>query len=92
MKWLIFIIVIFVAHVAHAGCYADYKAKQENPLKLHYGIMKLGDGKCSASATEETVAARLLPHGWILLNLVTGCRELPALQQKENAGENFLRY
>ena len=90
MKWLIFIIVIFVAQVAHAGCYADYKAKQENPLKLHYGIMKLGDGKCSA--TEETVAARLLPHGWILLNLVTVFREPPTLQQKENAGENFLRY
>jgi len=92
MKWLIFIIVIFVAQVAHAGCYADYKAKQENPLKLHYGIMKLGDGKCSASATEDIVAARLLPHGWILLNLVTVFREPPTLQQKENAGENFLRY
>jgi hypothetical protein len=33
-----------------------------------------------------------LPHGWTLLNLVSVFRKLPTLQQKENAGENFLRY
>ncbi len=92
MKWIVFTIAILVSQAAHAACYADYKAKQENPLKLHYGIMKLDDGKCSASATEKIVAARLLPHGWTLLNLVSVFRKLPTLQQKENAGENFLRY
>ena len=24
---------------AQADCYADYKAKQDDPLRLHYGIM-----------------------------------------------------
>ena len=24
-----------------ADCYADYKAKQDSPLRLHYGVMQL---------------------------------------------------
>ena len=33
-----------LAQPAHAaGCYADYKAKQDNPLQLHYGVIELPD-------------------------------------------------
>ena len=92
MKWIIITLAIFLTQSAQAACYADYKAKQENPLKLHYGIMKFDSVECTASIVQEKVALRLLPHGWTLLNLLTVSRELPTTQRKENAGENFLRY
>ncbi|MCC6304068.1 MAG: hypothetical protein IT545_02605, partial [Rhodobacteraceae bacterium] len=28
---------------AAAACYADYKAKREPPLQLHYGVMEIPD-------------------------------------------------
>ena len=92
MKWIIVTLVIFLTQSAQAACYADYKAKQENPLKLHYGIMKFNSVECTASIVQKKVALRLLPHGWTLLNLLTVSRKLPTTQRKENAGENFLRY
>ena len=92
MKWIIITLAIFLPQSAQAACYADYKAKQENPLKLHYGVMKLDSIGCIASVVHEKVALRLLPHGWTLLNLLTVSRKLPTTQRKENAGENFLRY
>ena len=92
MKWIIITLAIFLTQSAQAACYADYKAKQENPLKLHYGIMKFDSVECTASNVQKKVALRLLPHGWTLLNLLTVSRKLPTTQRKENAGENFLRY
>ena len=92
MKWIIITLAIFLTQSAQAACYADYKAKQENPLKLHYGIMKFDSVECTASIVQKKVAHRLLPHGWTLLNLLTVSRKLPTTQRKENAGENFLRY
>ena len=92
MKWIIVTLAIFLTQSAQAACYADYKAKQENPLKLHYGIMKFDSVECTASIVQKKVALRLLPHGWTLLNLLTVSRKLPTTQRKENAGENFLRY
>jgi hypothetical protein len=92
MKWIIVTLVIFLTQSAQAACYADYKAKQENPLKLHYGIMKFDSVECTASIVQKKVALRLLPHGWTLLNLLTVSRKLPTTQRKDNAGENFLRY
>ena len=92
MKWIIVTLVIFLTQSAQAACYADYKAKQENPLKLHYGIMKFDSVECTAGIMQKKVALRLLPHGWTLLNLLTVSRKLPTTQRKENAGENFLRY
>ena len=92
MKWIIITLAIFLTQSAQAACYADYKAKQENPLKLHYGIMKFDSVECTASIVQKKVALRLLPHGWTLLNLLTVSRKLPTTKRKENAGENFLRY
>ena len=92
MKYLIFIYVVFISSVADAACYVSYKAKRGDPLKLHYGVIQLPDQQCTAEAAVQASALRLLPHGWILLNLLTVSPNIPTPTQKENAGENFLRY
>ena len=74
-----------------AGCYADYKAKQDQPLKLHYGVMELG-GDCSKSAARLEIAARLKPAGWTLLNVQSVFGPEGLDKRKADAGSYFLRF
>ncbi len=78
---------------AQAGCYADYKAKQDNPLKLHYGVIELPDTACgSTQAAQAQITARIGPDGWTLLT-VLGIFDASGLEQrKASAGAYFLRY
>ena len=78
---------------AQAACYADYKAKRDNPLRLQYGVMELPDPACgSPGAAEQEVRARLQANGWELLNVV-GIFGADGLEQRrESAGEFFLRF
>ncbi|MCO6384046.1 hypothetical protein [Oceanicola sp. 502str15] len=77
---------------AGAACYAEYKAKQDNPLKLHYGVMELGNTCPPGSKAQSTVAARLQQGGWVLLNVISLFEGTPSKAQQQNAGSNFLRY
>lgn len=79
------------AQAATAACYADYKAKQENPLRLHYGVVELR-GDCSRSAAQAEIAPRLERSGWILLNVVSVFDEGGLEQRKSSAGQYFLRF
>ena len=92
MKYIILIYAIFMVTTANAACYASYKAKRDDPLKLHYGVMQLPDQQCTMETAAKAAGLRLLPHGWILLNLLTVSSKIPTPTEKENAGENFLRY
>ena len=40
---LLVLVTIALAAPSHAACYVDYKAKRDNPLRLHYGVMQLPD-------------------------------------------------
>ena len=92
MRYIILIYAIFTVTTANAACYASYKAKRDDPLKLHYGVMQLPDQQCTMKTAAKAAGLRLLPHGWILLNLLTVSLKIPTPTEKENAGENFLRY
>lgn len=76
---------------AAAACYADYKAKQDNPLKLHYGVATLSGG-CSKGAAEGELAPRLARDGWTLLNVVSVFGDEGLEERKNSAGRYFLRY
>ncbi|HID07788.1 MAG TPA: hypothetical protein EYP10_11655, partial [Armatimonadetes bacterium] len=57
---------------AQAGCYADYKAKQDNPLQLHYGMVELPDTACaSLEAAAAQISPRVGVEGWTLLNVLS---------------------
>lgn len=76
---------------AQAACYADYKAKRDNPLQLHYGVMQVAICDRSQAATE--IAPRLARHGWTLLKVLSVFDESGLdNERKSRAGEYYLRY
>ena len=78
---------------AQAGCYADYKAKRDNPLKLHYGVVELPDSACaSTQAAASNISQRLAADGWLLLNVLSIFDQSGLPQRRESAGEYYLRY
>ncbi|WP_371170087.1 hypothetical protein [Aliiroseovarius sp. 2305UL8-7] len=90
---LLALALIAYALPSQAACYADYKAKQDNPLKLHYGVMQLPDVACGnrAAATRQ-VTQRLSDGGWLLLKIQSIFDETGLAERKESAGEFFLRF
>lgn len=75
-----------------AACYADYKAKQDNPLRLHYGVSELPSGKCAKQDAAEIIRKRIAKDGWTLLNVVSVFDDSKLDQKKGDAGDFFLRY
>lgn len=76
-----------------ATCYADYKAKQDNPLTLHYGVIELDDALCvDKGSARDVIARRIAVDGWTLLNVVStfGAEDLE--EKRESAGAYYLRY
>ncbi|SHH50513.1 hypothetical protein [Marivita hallyeonensis] len=76
---------------AQAACYADYKAKQDAPLRLHYGVAQISE-PCTVPAATQQLQPRLQQAGWTLLNVVSVFDENGLAERKESAGPHFLRY
>ena len=74
-----------------AECYADYKAKQDNPLRLHYGVIQL-QGACKRGPAKAEVSARLAQGGWTLLNVLSVFGPEGLDQRRANAGSFYLRF
>lgn len=88
-------LLALAAQPAAADCYADYKAKRDDPLQLHYGVIRLPDAACgTAQAAGAEIAARIGADGWTLLTVVSVFDEagLQDARRKENAGQFYLRY
>jgi hypothetical protein len=94
MMRLIFAMVVALGYAlpASAECYADYKAKQDNPLRLHYGVAQVSDGACSPKAAKGELAPRLAADGWTLLTVISTFGPEGLSERKASAGEYFLRY
>ena len=79
------------ASAAQAACYADYKAKRDDPLRLHYGVAEI-DGDCTVDTAQSALQARLSADDWQLLNVLGVFDDAGLEDRKESAGEYFLRY
>ena len=77
--------------LANEKCFADYKAKQDNPLRLHYGVIRL-NGACDKTSARSEVAARLSREGWVLLNVLSVFDKDGLKERKASAGRYFLRF
>jgi hypothetical protein len=89
---LAFGLILLVASAAQAECYADYKAKQDNPLRLSYGVAQVSDANCSPAAAEAELAPRLDAGGWTLLNVLSTFGPEGLEERKASAGDYYLRY
>ena len=76
---------------AQAACFADYKAKQDNPLKLHYGVAEVRGDCTKANATQE-LRLRLTQGGWVLLNVLSVFDSSGLQERQSDAGQFYLRY
>lgn len=86
-------LALLAALPAHAACYADYKAKQDAPLRLAYGVAELPDAACGgADAAAAALAPRLAQAGWTLLNVVSLFGPEGLEERRASAGDFFLRF
>ena len=76
---------------AQAACYADYKAKQDGPLRLHYGVAEI-EGNCAKRNARNQLEERLAADGWTLLRVLDVFEDAGLEERKDEAGEYFLRY
>ena len=91
-RWIILFGLLALPAGAAAACFADYKAKKDNPLRLHYGVIEVPDNACSPGAASSIVANRIARDGWTLLT-VQSTFGRDGLQEREgSAGQYFLRY
>ena len=76
---------------AQAQCYADYKAKQDDPLRLHYGVAQVS-GECAPAAAANQLQSRLAAQGWTLLQVLSVFGPEGLDQRKASAGSYYLRF
>jgi hypothetical protein len=74
-----------------SACYADYKAKQDNPLRLHYGVAQI-NGACTPQDAAAELAGRLASQGWTLLHVLGVFGPEGLEERKDSAGSNYLRF
>ncbi len=86
-----FLLLMLIATGAQAACFADYKAKQDNPLRLHYGVAEI-NGNCTEERATNQLTRRLNADGWTLLNVLGVFDDAGLEERKESAGDYFLRY
>ena len=78
---------------AQAGCFADYKAKKDGPLQLHYGVIELPQSVCNGGRNAASVIApRLARQGWTLLNVLSVFDDQGLKGRKASAGRYYLRF
>ncbi len=84
--------ILATANSAAAECFADYRAKKSNPLRLHYGVIQVPDQLCSPDEAARYIAGRISSDGWILLVVDSLFGSAGLAERREDAGQYFLRY
>ena len=72
-------------------CFADYKAKKDDPLRLPYGVAELYQG-CSKKSAKSEIKTRISPDGWKLLNVLSVFGPEGLAGKEASAGQFYLRY
>ncbi|RYH08695.1 hypothetical protein [Tropicimonas sp. IMCC6043] len=81
-----------LAAPAAAECFADYKAKRDNPLRLHYGTIRITGPDCTEAAAAAEIAPRIAVDGWSLLTVLGVFDATGLAERKQSAGPFHLRY
>ena len=88
----IFLWCACLSSVAHAeDCFVLYKAKKDNPLKLHLGLIQI-NGQCASHDIEGITIQRLNSSGWKLLKIVKFTGKIEVEKMEKDLGDYFLKY
>lgn len=82
---------LVLSSAAQAACFADYKAKRDDPLRLHYGVAEIM-GACSPEGATVELAPRLAADDWQLLSIEGVFDDAGLEERQDSAGEFYLRY
>nr|WP_241188098.1 hypothetical protein [Pseudohalocynthiibacter aestuariivivens] len=63
-------LISFGASAADAACYAEYKAKQDNPFKLHYSVAQIS-APCTMASARAQLSSLLASQGLTLLKVLS---------------------
>ncbi len=63
-------LLMAVPSLAQAACTAEYKAKRDNPLELHYDVAQIS-GPCTIKNARAQLADQLSRRGLILLKVLS---------------------
>lgn len=85
-------VVGLTAGPVSAACFADYKAKMDNPLRLHYGVIEIPDSACSVGAAFGAIAPRVASGGWQLLEVLSVFDETGLDARRPDAGQFYLAF
>lgn len=91
MKHVIALSLVLAAGSAQAACFADYKAKQDDPLRLHYGVAEIS-GACTDANAATQLRGRLAEEDWQLLTVLGTFDESGLAEREDSAGEYYLRF
>ena len=91
--FLVPLLAVLLAVPAQAECYVDYKAKQDDPLRLAYGVSQVSDGACGKpKQAKAELEPRLAADGWTLMKILSSFGPEGLSERKESAGDFYLRY
>lgn len=90
LRLVLITLCLTLGTTAQAACFADYKAKKDNPLRLHYGVAQVAS--CNRSGAETELRRRLEAEGWTLLNVLGVFDEAGLPERKDSAGRYYLRF
>ncbi len=64
------VLLLATPSLAQAACTAEYKAKRDNPLELHYDVAQIS-GPCTIENARAQLADQLSRRGLILLKVLS---------------------
>ncbi|MGR3485426.1 MAG: hypothetical protein ACU0BF_08785 [Paracoccaceae bacterium] len=85
------LLLALAATAASAECFADYKAKRDDPLRLHYGVARI-DAPCDPDSARRQLRDRLADAGWELLSVEGTFDETGLEERRDSAGDHYLSY
>jgi hypothetical protein len=92
LRLCVLLLGLAIASQASAQCYADYKAKQDNPLRLQYGIVEVPQEACASVQAARAYAEPVISRsGWTLLQIESIFDPSEFQRRSANAGAIHLR-
>jgi len=86
------LIAATLATPLQAACFADYRAKMDNPLRLHYGVIEIPEGVCDVTDAAPVIAERIATGGWDLLEVISVFDEAGLDRRRADAAGYFLAF